>query len=388
MSRSSSDLSSISSDSLSSSPPLEGRPSSGGSPSQATPRRKKKRSELDKLLDVLAVLREGRWTVLTLLEKLVEQKDHPRVRESFRKCRDYVGNVLSQKDHVLLDQAASRTFATGRGLDIICDTLQSEIADLSETASFGDFNPSLSDGSLDTIKSFAPTANEKAPLWWKILNEATRRANGSGTSLPSGRFVILMAQLCSEMHRNKCDNIPTLLGLYLRQAGCKRRGLELLNGAGLIVSYKVLAKVENDLAMKTTVEVSRLCQHFSCILTNDNFEYSERTRSERLGDKGSFKSITTALVFSGQGIPRGGIPKNWWNETATFKATELMQKLKVDGVFREVGSETGLLVRQADRRPTRSSCTSWSPLFEQPTIPPAAQSVTGLLSCLSWRRSP
>lgn len=60
-------------------------------------------------------------------------------------------------------------------------------------------------------------------------------------------------------------------------------------------------------------EVRKLGQQPIAVFTYDNFEYTEVKRSERLGDKKNFVSITTALVTQGRLIPSGGLIQSMWN---------------------------------------------------------------------------
>ena len=68
-------------------------------------------------------------------------------------------------------------------------------------------------------------------------------------------------------------------------------------------------------------------------MTYDNFEYTDGRRGDRLGDKRSFRSVTTALVFNGQGIPEGGLRQSMWQPNIPLRTIDVVNKVQRDNLF-------------------------------------------------------
>src|SRR6202007_3376776 len=87
------------------------------------------------------------------------------------------------------------------------------------------------DKMVDTIKS-------KAPRWVSILQKSSYPPENPTGEVPFGKFTVILSLLCNRMHRHTSDAFTMIMSLYLFQAGCRRRGIELFNCLGLTKSYR------------------------------------------------------------------------------------------------------------------------------------------------------
>lgn len=252
-----------------------------------------------------------------------------------------MAKALKEESRPVFSASARNEVALGSGIGFIVRALQQEISELAKTPSFGPYVPGEKGGSLDNIDQFFATAKLHAPRWCQLLEATTRHVKNS-TAPPMGKqVVVILAQLCFTMHRNSSDNLPTLLGLYLYQGGCRRRVLVTLNNLGLVKSYKPLQQIMTAASEGAKSQVRALGKSFSSVTTYDNLEFTDNKRGERLSDKKSFISITTALAFPGQEIPENGLLQSWWKPSIALKATDFIRKLStVDGMDKKVTEAT------------------------------------------------
>jgi len=179
---------------------------------------------------------------------------------------------------------------------------------------------------VDTIKS-------KAPRWVSILQNSSYPPENQTGEVPLGKFTVILSMLCSHMHRNTSDAFPAIMSLYLFQAGCRRRGIELFNCLGLCKSYRPTRERVLKLCEQGQQKILQLGPNPTTIMTYDNFEYTDGRRGDRLGDKRSFRSITTALIFSGQGIPEEGLRQSMWRPNTPLRTTDVIKKLSRDNLY-------------------------------------------------------
>ncbi len=132
-------------------------------------------------------------------------------------------------------------------------------------------------GSLTHIDKMVDTIKSKAPRWVSILqNFSYPPANPTG-EVPFGKFTVILPMLCNHMHRNTSDAFPAIMSLYLFQAGCRRRGIELFNCLGLCRSYRPTRKFVLNLCEQGQQKLLQLGPNPTTVMTYDNFEYTDGT---------------------------------------------------------------------------------------------------------------
>ena len=204
-----------------------------------TPRTSPK-NDLEKLLEVLDKLLHFRWTTDKLLEALTQYRDHHRVRRAFGRFKAYAyGSIFEREDNPIGNKDWDKLLDT-HGLNHATRLLRCEIKALTDTECFGQYSSDESTGSLTHIDKMVDTIKSTAPRWVSILQNSSYPPQGNPTSeVPFSKFTVILSMLCNHMHRNTSDAFPRIMSLYLFQAGCRRRGIDLFNCLGLCQSFEI-----------------------------------------------------------------------------------------------------------------------------------------------------
>jgi hypothetical protein len=109
--------------------------------------------------------------------------------------------------------------------------------------------------------------------------------------------------------------------------------MELFNSLGLCRSYRPTRELVLSLCEQGQQKLLQIGSNPTTIMTYDNFEYTDGRRGDRLGDKRSFRSVTTALVFNGQGIPEGGLRQSMWQPNIPLRTIDVVNKVQRDNLF-------------------------------------------------------
>ena len=145
--------------------------------------------------------------------------------------------------------------------------------------------------------------------------------------------------LCHKLRPNKATNIQSVLGLYIYQGGARRRVLDTLCHFDLTMSYTTLQRRMLSLIKEAERKVQMLGQGSNMNLTYDNFDFAEGKRGERTGDNRDVRSITTALIFQGQGFDAGALRQDMWRPaTHLLSAERIARKLETGDLEMRVSS--------------------------------------------------
>ena len=139
---------------------------------------------------------------------------------------------------------------------------------------------------------------------------------------------------CSLMRPGRSTNFPTTMGLYLYEAGVRRRALDSLSRLGFVPSYTTITRRLNEARRFAEEQVKAVGRDPISVLTWDNFEFKERRRGERSGDHATFRSITTALVIESRvSMSKPLAPGMWRPRTFPLSAVDIGLKLELGGAL-------------------------------------------------------
>ena len=317
-----------------------------GSPGR---RRRRRHTTQQKLDIVIGELGKLRWGVKDFLSALIQMRGRHTVRVQQKQFLDFAYiNFPGHGDFDTIVGALRRDrFFQARGLPWAAEILRLEIKALGEDSAFAAFVPpseSAELGSLEPLKDAASTIKRLAPCWLEVIERCRHEtrprdpvATAAAEPLPTERTVLMLASLCHLMRPIKSTNIQTIMGLYMYQGGCRRRVLDTMQRLGLIISYDTLQRRMKSLTDEAQRQVQLVGRAPNCILTWDNFEFTEGRRGERTGDRAAFRSITTALVFEGRGFDGNQLrPQMWHPETTLLSARGIAKSLQRDAVTASV----------------------------------------------------
>ena len=270
-----------------------------------------------------------RWNMRDLLSALIDHRGRHTLRVPQRQFLDFAyAGLPARKDFDKIVGVTRRDmFLQARGWAWASETLRLEVKALGGHSTFAAFEPpsEIAElGSLGFIKDVAPAIEQLAPRWLEIIERCRHETClRDPTATPADpalteRAVIILASLCHIMRPIKSTNFQTLMGLYLYQGGTRRRVLDTLNQLGLIISYDTLQRRMKSLTEEAERQVQLVGRAPNCILTWDNFEFTEGRRGERTGDQASFRSITTALVVEGRDSGDGPLRPHMWHPRETL----------------------------------------------------------------------
>ena len=78
------------------------------------------------------------------------------------------------------------------------------------------------------------------------------------------------------------------------------------------MSYSTLQRRMSSLSDEARRKIRTIGRASTTVVTYDNFVFAEGRRGERIGDVREFRSITTALIFEGQGLGVTVLRQNMW----------------------------------------------------------------------------
>ncbi|MCJ1358288.1 MAG: hypothetical protein MMC33_008287 [Icmadophila ericetorum] len=185
-------------------------------------------------------------------------------------------------------------------------------------------------GSLKTLGEFEDTVQAKTPVWNRVLHRASHPDKKSDGETAHKKHTLILSILCNNMHRILSDNLPTLLSIYMASGGCRGRVIDLFNSLGLCKSSKPTHAITKKLSEQGRDKVHETGSNPKAIVTYDNFKFTGGRRGDRIGDKRSFRSITTCLTLVGQGMPECGLKQRMWKPLTLLLPTEMIAKMRRD----------------------------------------------------------
>jgi hypothetical protein len=105
-----------------------------------------------------------------------------------------------------------------------------------EIPAFGSFHPTSAETDLSNLEELGTQLEAKAPRRRNLLFDLCCPPWASRPQNFSSGFVLISSILYFTMQQQKCDNLPTLLGMFLVGAGLKERGANILNTLGVLKS--------------------------------------------------------------------------------------------------------------------------------------------------------
>ena len=282
-----------------------------------------RQTPMEKLDKVFAFLRdEFRWSLPDLIRTLCEQDD-PKNRQ---RQTGYIQTAYSSE---IIDLCASHPRSSELQLrEMLLDSVEwgipeyrQEVAELERSAGFGKCAVSVTD--IDTLDGLLDTARENAPRLIGVFEDITSQSRRSSDRSFSSRYIIILAILYYT-HSQRCNNVQTLLGLYLHSNGVHRRVVALLARCGISVSYDTVIQRIKTPSEEATMAVSAAANSSDSVTVYDNFEQMEGVKEQRIEDNSVFHSITTAEVFHGREIPDGGLTQSMLNKKARLEPTKVI----------------------------------------------------------------
>jgi hypothetical protein len=209
------------------------------------------RERVDRIL--LYIRRRHGWSLKDLLRVYVTaETDQPSAR-SLSGRADFLADAIYGQEEVV--GALRNTFAYAENQDIghLTRRLRGELSALEEEDGrpgvLGKFDPTTSINQL-RLPQLIDQIMETVPQLWELLSclVAPKRASNRDDTFVNTRLALVTSTIAYTRAPRLCDQLPTLLGIYLHSMGVKRRVLELYNHTGAIVGYNTLQDRRSKLA--------------------------------------------------------------------------------------------------------------------------------------------
>lgn len=300
--------------------------------------RAKKQNDKEKVTGIFDLLKKYRWSMKYFLQAMSKYRNAKFCRQRWNELQSHIYETRDGPERFKTKKAWADSLEDD-GWKEIHKILRKELLVVAaEIPAFGSFHPTSAEADLNNLEGLGTQLEEKAPRLSNLLFDlcCPPRADLPQNFLP--RLVLISSILCFTMQRQKCDNLPTLLGMFLVGAGLKERGANVLNTLGVSKSFRKVRDAEGGIAEIMEKEVGTLGRLPNAIISWDNFEYQEGTRTETIGDHRRFRSITTALLIPGQHIPKEGLKRSMWRPQIIFDPILLLEKIhkQEESAMREV----------------------------------------------------
>jgi hypothetical protein len=92
------------------------------------------------------------------------------------------------------------------------------------------------------------------------------------------------------------------MGLYLYSAGCTRKVIDVLHGAGLCVSFPTINRLLKDLTEDALERIKLAAARDPWLFVYDNINFAKRKYDQRVGNADDFESGTTATIIIGKSL--------------------------------------------------------------------------------------
>ena len=304
-------------------------------------RKRVKMSSGEKATLVLKLMREHwRWSLKELIQTITEHKDMPIFSKPHAGYIKEVFEALRQKGGIrefIPDAENARDLYHDILGDCVGYLVRKELRDLEKTPSFGQCSDSNEEDIQTAIGHAVQILERTAPLFLSFIRGATKESRGRGRNTNDypvdGRHVIMAAILSNVYHHDSFVTIQSGLGLYLYGNGVRSRAIDMFCKLGVSRSSDFIAK--KYAAMQETGEskVRALSHSNSAVFAYDNFEFTVGRRGERVGDRKTFHSITTALVTKGRLIPEEGLTQSMWRPDVCMMEKDFYRYTSADAIF-------------------------------------------------------
>ncbi|MCJ1360551.1 MAG: hypothetical protein MMC33_010559 [Icmadophila ericetorum] len=256
---------------------------------------------------MLGMLQKFHWTTDKFMGVIADHRKDYRVRKAYKQYKRFAYGTALRRDDDAVDKDDWKEVLDVGGIYQAAESLRTEVKGLVQTKCFGQFSMDEATGSLTTLGEFEDTVQAKAPVWNRVLHRASHTDKKFDGEIAYKKHTLILSILCNNMHRKLSDNLPTLLSIYMASGGCRGRVIDLFNSLGLCKSSKPTHAIMKKPSEQGRDKVREAGSNPMAIVTYDNFEFTDGRRGDRIGDKRSFRSITTCITLVGQGMPECGL---------------------------------------------------------------------------------
>lgn len=148
----------------------------------------------------------------------------------------------------------------------------------------------------NVIKEMKTRAPRLMSLFRVIAKPEDRRSNRE-ESTDFSRWISIMAILLYTYMSRTCTRWPTMWRLQLHANGTKRRVMECLYHTRIIVGYKAVLNIFQQLSKYQKTRLRELGRDENFVLMYDNFEQTVKIKDQRMNNKSEFFSVTTAQII-------------------------------------------------------------------------------------------
>ena len=283
-------------------------------------------SDGEKLLVIFTLLRRWRWTTATYLRQLAVNLRDTQSRHQYHKFQDFAyeeavqGSQLGllQSRHIQALRAAADRVAPVSPEDNLPKEVRT-LADRSPSYGRRGVEP------LGAVNNLFADAVLLAPTWASLFAAVTGK--NALASCP-GPFVFMLSSLAHLAFRRRSDNFAAVLGLYLYHGGARRRVIDMFARCGLSLSHRTVRRLIRDIAKTQKGRARATGSLPTSVLAYDNYDFAVGRRGERTGDKREHRSITTALTFTGQGLPTTGLRQSMWQPEIGLSAVGIARSVR------------------------------------------------------------
>ena len=274
--------------------------------------RRSTRTQDEKCEDILSYMIECRITMMVFLTYLFQYRTLRTVRQPYAHVKRYWLEQIPQETKIFTLSEWRTSFNAGLWR-VVEQLLRLELLAVAQvpgvtgdiiTLSSGDSDPSEQDPIIpvDAIHSEAP---QLIGLLHAICQP--KESSHAREAIPLLRLSYFITLLCYLQQRKVCEALPVAIGCFLKSNGLTRKGLETLNGLGVVSSYQRIRKAEDSQMVRTRAQIHDMKYNAGLNITIDNFDLDRGVVDERLGEHGTHTSATTGLVNIGVEIPKAGL---------------------------------------------------------------------------------
>ncbi|KAJ6492735.1 hypothetical protein C8R47DRAFT_1044212 [Mycena vitilis] len=279
-----------------------------------------------------AVKTAGYKTLHEFLADLLATKDvhqSSQVSQTLINHGDELLNLIRARQPELVSQWVSKVAA---------DILKEEGAKLAQL-----LRPPQGQGVTTTLESFSlaqvlADAEYHAPTLCMLLRSLAREQGDEESGKQKRRDVdlVLSTVICMlvQTRNEKSSEYQTTMSFYLLACGATRSQFEVLNHAGLCLSYRSTLRKVNTLGQERLTAIRKTAHEKMIMLIWDNLNFAFRVGQQRLGSNDHFDNGTTATLVVLWGFAMGDLPLDILSPRRTrlpvleFTADDLLPSLQ------------------------------------------------------------
>ena len=255
-----------------------------------------------KMFEILTLLNELNYNLITFLFSLIIMRSDHRVRQAQSNVLDFTFIEFSTIEtfEEVLEANRKRRFVKSQAWNWIVKLLQTKIKQLIKQDAFEKFRASIDEDSNDSLIAFSRAKSiivMYASSWLRLIDQTIKAKFSSQLKNVTDPTVIFITVLCHLMHPNIANNFQSIMNFYLYQKGARRKVLNTFNQSSLIIFYKFIQRRLKTLIKIVMKWIKRVDKLSSIILDYDNYDYTTDRRDERMKKTRKFVSIITTLMI-------------------------------------------------------------------------------------------